>query len=337
MSASEPAAGDIHLSVVIPCYNESENVIHTAQQIEEAFAGQAWAYEIIFVNDGSKDDTPQVIQRLAAADPCIVYAGYTANTGRGKALRAGFAAARGKLVASTDADLSYGPDQILNLLRALQEHPEADFAIGSPYMPGGSTEGVPPMRLLISRLGNSVLRYMMSVKFHTFTGIFRCYRREAMRQLVLESDGKEIHLEILSKADALGLHGIEVPAVLRARKRGKSKFRFGKTAVKHIVYGMHEKPMLFFGLAGLLMLLISFGVMIYLFVLSAAGHAVAGRPLLLFTGFLSLIAVIIMSIGFIAIQNVALRREIYKLSSQTKQIADRLADKTTPPGESSGK
>jgi len=313
-----------YLSVVVPVFNEAENIASTVQAIEEVLTKTGKTFEIVLVNDGSTDDTPTRIAQIAAEDERVRPAGYPVNAGRGKALRTGFDASSGEFVASIDADLSYHPSSILDLLGALEAHPEADFAIGSPYMAGGGTENVPPMRLLISKMGNYVLRGMMPGNFRTFTGVFRCYRGDMIRGLALCSDSKEIHLEILTKAIALGHKGVEVPATLRGRKKGKSKFRFRKTAAHHLMYAMHEKPVAIFGLAGLGMLAVAIGLAIYLLVLSASGVPVGNRPLLLLGVFLGLFSAVMVSIGFVSLQNVMLRNELYKIAGQNRRIAQKL-------------
>lgn len=197
-------------------------------------------------------------------------------------------------------------------------------------MTGGHTEGVPAMRLFISKLGNRVLRWLMPGGYKTYTGIFRCYRREMLDGLVLDSDGKEIHLAILTKAEALGFKGVEVPATLRSRKRGSSKFRFKRTAISHILHGVHERPMMVFGMVGLVLLLVGVGLSVYLLVLSLSGTPVGDRPLLQFVVLLILVAMLMMAIGFMAVQNVILRNEIYKIASQNKRLADHIAKKEQP-------
>jgi len=311
-----------YLSVVVPLYNESETVTATAAAIVEAIEPTGKTFEIVLVNDGSTDDTDRKVTELAATDPRIRPAGYPINAGRGKALRTGFAAARGRFVATIDADLSYHPSAILDLLAAMDAHPDTDFAVGSPYMTGGHTENVPALRLFVSKLGNRVLRWLMPTEFKTFTGIFRCYRRDMLKDLVLDSEGKEIHLEILTKAEALGFKGVEVPATLRSRKRGGSKFRFRRTAISHILHGLHERPMVIFGLIGLVLLCVGVGLGVYAVVLSYSGVPMGDRPLLQFIVFLLLASMIVMGIGFLAIQNVLLRNELYKLASQNKRLAD---------------
>ncbi len=316
----------LYLSVVIPVFNESENVFSTVSRARQVLDGLGpdRPYEILLVNDGSTDDTLAQARRCAAENPPLRVLGYPVNAGRGKALRTGFAAAAGQFVASIDADLSYDPKFLLDLVNALEAHPEADLAIGSPYMPGGGTENVPAMRLFISRLGNRVLRWMMPGGFRTFTGIFRCYRRQVLADLALESDGKEIHLEILAKAAALGYRAVEVPAVLRGRQKGSSKFRFRRIAQSHVIFGLHEKPMVVFGLAGLVLLLVAVVCGIVLFIQSATGSPVGGRPITLFTVFLGLAGMVIFAIGFIAVQNVALRNELYKVKRQNVRLAERM-------------
>ena len=144
------------------------------------------------------------------------------------ALRRGFKESKGEIVVSIDADLSYDPRYILDFVKTLKREQDIDFVLASPYMPGGGVQNVPFLRLWISKLGNKILRFAMPNRIYTSTGIFRAYRRKVLDSLELESDGKEIHLEILSKALALGYRVKEIPAILTGRKKGKSKFKLKK-------------------------------------------------------------------------------------------------------------
>jgi len=308
------------LSIIIPMFNEAENAEHTFSRVKESLAFFTEDYEIIAINDGSIDNTLQVLERIASLNKKIKIVSYPRNIGRGMALRKGFQESKGEIVVSIDADLSYDPRYIIDLVEALKEDPQMDFVLGSPYMPGGGVKNVPWLRLWISKLGNRILRFAMPNRIYTSTGIFRAYRRKVIDSLELESDGKEIHLEILSKALALGFRVKEVPTVLSTRRRGKSKFKFKKTAISHLVFSAFEKPMIIFGFIGLLTLLIGFLIGIYIAYLRFSGGLTAGRPLITFALLLILGGFQILSFGFIALQIVSLRREILRIQKENLEL-----------------
>jgi dolichol-phosphate mannosyltransferase len=308
------------LSIVIPMFNEAENVEATLRRVEEAMASFQGDYEIIPVNDGSLDDTLELLKRLALQNERMRVVSYPKNIGRGMALRKGFEASGGKIVVSIDADLSYDPHYILDLVNTLKAAPDIDVVLASPYMPGGGAEDVPAHRLWVSKLGNKILRYALPNRIHTSTGIFRAYRKRVLDSLELESDGKEIHLEILSKAMALGYRVTEVPVILRGRRKGRSKFKFKKTATSHLVFSVFEKPMIVFGFLGLLTLGIGLLIGLYIAYLRFSGELTPGRPLITFAILLILGGIQILSFGFIAIQIVSLRREILRIQKENLEL-----------------
>jgi len=301
-------------------FNEAENVESTLRQVEEAIASFQGTYEIIAVNDGSIDDTLDILERLAAKNGKVKVVSYSKNIGRGRALREGFKKSDGEIVVSVDADLSYDPHYILDFIKILKTEQDIDFILASPYMPGGGVQNVPFHRLWISRLGNKILRLAMPNRIYTSTGIFRAYRRKVLDSLELESDGKEIHLEILSKALALGFRVKEIPTILTGRKKGRSKFKFRKTTLTHMVFSVYEKPMIIFGFLGLLTLGIGFLIGIYIAYLRFMGELTAGRPLITFAILLILGGIQILSFGFIAIQIVSLRREILRIQKENLDL-----------------
>jgi len=327
MSVLAPTHVDV--SIVIPTYNEALNAENTAEAIAAALEERSECWELIFVNDGSTDATAQVLEELSRKDHRVVAAGYTRNAGRGRALRTGFAKARGDIVVTLDADLSYEPQHIGQLLDALHDEPETDFVIGSPYMPGGRTENVPFVRLAASRIGNKILQTIVNQKLHTFTGILRAYRREVLFSLELEADGKEIHLEIISRALAAGYRVREVPAVLRSRKLGKSKFRFSGTAWSHLLFSFNERPMVLFGAVGLMLLLSGLLAGIYVAVLRFQGTLNPGRPLITLVVILMLGGLHLLSFGWLALQIGALRREILRVQREARLL--RMSKETAQP------
>jgi len=308
------------LSIIIPMFNEGENIEPTLSQVETELVSFQGTYEIIAVNDGSLDNTLENLEKVATRNGRLRIVSHAKNIGRGMALRSGFKEARGEIVVSIDADLSYDPCYILDLLKILRNEEDIDFVLASPYMPGGGVQGVPLLRLWVSRLGNKVLRFAMPNRIYTSTGIFRAYRKKVLDSLELESEGKEIHLEILSKALALGYRVREIPAILTGRKKGKSKFKFKKTTVSHLVFSAFEKPMILFGFLGLLILGTGLLLGIYVAYLRYSGELTPGRPLITFAILLILGGIQMLSFGFIAIQIVSLRREILRIQKENLEL-----------------
>jgi glycosyltransferase involved in cell wall biosynthesis len=312
------------LSIIIPMFNEAENAEKTLKRVEEALASFQGTYEIVAVNDGSTDHTLEELKRVADKNEKVKVVSYAKNFGRGRALREGFKRSKGEIVVSNDADLSYDPHYILGFIETLNKEPDIDFVLASPYMPGGGVKNVPFFRLWISKLGNKILRLAMPNRIYTSTGIFRAYRRKLLDSLELESDGKEIHLEILSKALALGYRVKEIPTILTGRKKGKSKFKFRKTTFTHLVFSVFEKPMILFGFIGLLTLGVGLIIGLYVAYLRFTGDLTPGRPLITFVILLILGGVQILSFGFIALQIVSLRREILRIQKENLELRNEI-------------
>ena len=315
------------LSIIIPMFNEAENAESTLYQVGAALASFHGTYEMVAVNDGSTDNTLEELKGVAEENGKIKVVSYSKNFGRGRALREGFKRSKGEIVVSIDADLSYHPHYILDFVKALQAEQDIDLVIASPYMPGGEVQDVPFLRLWVSKLGNRVLRFAMPNRIYTSTGIFRAYRRGVLDSLELESDGKEIHLEILSKALALGYRVKEMPAILTGRKKGKSKFRFRKTSLTHLVFSVFEKPMIVFGFLGLVTLGIGLLTGLYIAYLRFSGELTAGRPLITLALLLILGGIQILSFGFVALQIVSVRREILRIQKENLELKKEIGGK----------
>jgi len=252
------------LSIVIPCYNEGDILERSYQQLSAYLDEKDWqgalpkTWEIIFVNDGSKDRTDEVVSALMAKDARVRLCTYPHNGGQGKALQTGFAAARGQWVFCVDADLDYGPDHIERFLReSLQQN--ADIVVGSCYMPGGQAMNVPRVRLLMSKAANWYFSRIFRIGICTFTAIVRLYRRESLHRLMLISRDKDILPEIIVKAHALGMKIVETPATLcwkpeiqQTRGRGAGIITTGRKAFAHFLWGVVENPLFFFSLPILL-------------------------------------------------------------------------------------
>ena len=134
---------NMDLSIIIPMFNEAENVEITLKRVEEVLAQFSGSFEIIPVNDGSVDNTLEILKKVAERDEKIKVASYPKNIGRGMALRTGFKNSNGDIIVSIDADLSFSPSHILDLIKVLKDESDIDFVLASPYVPGGRTENVP--------------------------------------------------------------------------------------------------------------------------------------------------------------------------------------------------
>ncbi len=318
---------NIELSIVVPMYNEAENIETTVNLIADSMKDFRKSWELIFVDDGSTDNTLELARQWEVRIENLHVVSYPKNHGRGRALRTGFKKAKGKYIVTIDFDLSYSPDHIIKIYNELVDPVQMnDVILGSAYMKGGQAIGVSSFRLFISRLGNKILEFAFPRRFKTTTCILRGYRREVIDALELQSDQKEIHLEILSKVCALGYNVKEIPATLTSRKKGSSKFRFKRTAFTHILFSLFEKPIILFGVFGCLLTLSGFLIGLYVVWLRYAGNLHTDRPLITLMVLLLITGSQFFSFAFIASQNNYLRNELYRLQRKISRLADRLGD-----------
>ena len=249
----------VELSVVVPMYNEGEAVSQNVKRLVEILEKLDIIWELIPVNDGSTDDTKEQLEKIKAENDRVRYAGYDTNRGRGYALITGINASTGKYVIATEADMSYGDKIIGRLYRGLIKK-QVDILIASPYMPGGKLENVPFARAVLSRGANWILKRAVDPPVSTVSGMTRGYRGDAIRSIPLEEEGKEIHLEIVSKGSVLGYKFDEIPATLawrfserRIHKASKLGIKTVKHIFSHLLFAFNEAPFLLFGFFGILL------------------------------------------------------------------------------------
>jgi dolichol-phosphate mannosyltransferase len=314
----------MELSIVSPMYNEQDNIEGTVQEIRRVLANYEHPWELILVNDGSTDRTLEVATRIAGQYPNISVVSYPQNRGRGYALRSGFARASGNFIITIESDLSWNAESILEMLKKFEEDITIDLVLASPYMKGGRTENIPLKRLAISKLGNKILGLAIKGNLNMVTQMFRGYRREVIDALELESDGKEIHLEILSKAIAAGYRVVEIPAVLKWRAKGTSKFKLKATSISHLLFSFYEKPALLFGFIGLCMAVIGLLIGLYIIVLWQQHTLNPVRPLMTLLILFVLSGIQLAAFGFIGTQIAMLRKEIIKVQREHRLLGKKL-------------
>jgi len=219
------ASDHAQLVMVVPTYNEIENVDTLVERLETI--RDAITVDVLFVDDGSPDGTGARIHELRAARPWIHILEREGRMGLGSAYRVGFAWAidRGYArIGEMDADLSHDPAHLPALDAAVSSG--AQLALGSRYVPGGGSEGWPLQRRLLSRGANLFARTVLRLRTRDVTGGFRVYDRRAIALLLehgTECDGYGFQVEGVCAVSRAGMRVAEVPITFRDRAFGRSK------------------------------------------------------------------------------------------------------------------
>lgn len=196
----------VDLSIVVPAYNEEHRLMPTLQRLHAYLSSQPLRYEILVVDDGSKDDTCGVVERAMASIDGLRLVRQTPNAGKGAAVRRGMLAAQGQIRVMCDADCSMPPEQLPLLLAPIIQC-EASIAIGSRYAPGAKTDvPQPKYRVLWSRLCNKVIQRSLVPGVKDTQCGFKAFTAEAARELftVARINGWAFDLEVLALAKRRG-------------------------------------------------------------------------------------------------------------------------------------
>jgi len=215
------------LSIVLPCLDEAERLPGTLAAYLAHFPPGRSEVELVVVDDGSTDGTATIADQIAVTDPRVRVVLTARNRGKGYAVRTGVHAAQGELVVFTDADGSYGPEQLERVVWALRRAP---VAIGARH---GSQAGAgPPLRRLASRVFNRVMRLLLGLPFHDTQCGLKGFQRAAAEAIFGRArvDGFAFDAEALLLAGRLGLEVVEVP--VRAQERQGSKVHLRGDALR---------------------------------------------------------------------------------------------------------
>lgn len=272
----------ITLSVVIPLLNEAASLRELNEWIQRALAKEDYAYEVIYVDDGSTDDSWEVIGALAQAHPQIKGISFARNYGKSQALHAGFVAAQGTYVATLDADLQDSPEELPQMMARLKEE-QLDLISGWKKVRHDSVlfKNIP------SKIFNWAARRVSKIYLHDFNCGIKLYRSAVVKSIDLRGD---MHRYIPVLATQHGFSKIGEQVVQhQARKFGKTKFgseRFFRGFLDLITLwflnAFGKRPMHFFGLWGSFMLLGGFLFTLYLGIdklfLDIRGRLITQRP-----------------------------------------------------------
>lgn len=189
------------VSIIIPAYNESAVIRETMARLDSWCRDNLADYEIIIVNDGSRDNTWDIVKKELVCDH-IIDAGYDDNRGKGGALKAGVVASRGDIIVTTDCDLAYGCDVIGQAVRVMENDPLIKVLIGSRSKAKNGFEGYPLIRKIASKVYFRLLAFYAGLKVSDSQCGFKCYERETAKMLFskLEATGFAFDLEILLRA-----------------------------------------------------------------------------------------------------------------------------------------
>ncbi|MCU0276130.1 MAG: glycosyltransferase family 2 protein [Acidobacteria bacterium] len=287
------------VSIVIPVYNEAENVALLHGEIAAAVKNRPEDYEIIFVDDGSSDGSLAALKALHDRDPRVKVVLFRKNFGQSAAISAGFERCRGEVVVAMDADLQNDPADIPLLV----DRVAAGFDIVNGWRKNRHDKWL--TRRVPSFFGNKLISWITGVKIHDYGCTLRGFRSDVVKNLRLYG---EMHRYIPAIASRMGIRSAEVVVNHRERRFGRSKYGLGRTfrvildliSLKFLLAYSH-RPLQVFGGAGLLLFLAGLVSGSYLtyakFVLN---QPIAGRPLLFFTLLMFFLGFQAISLGLLA-------------------------------------
>lgn len=246
------------VSIVIPVFDEEpileSHLVRLLSYLDSLSDSYSW--EVIIVNDGSRDATGEIAERIAAQRDDVRVLHHRMNFGLGQALQYAFGSCNGRYVLTLDIDLSYAPDHIESILQTLTKT-GAKLVLASPYMKGGKISQVPVMRRILSVCANRFLSLAARGNLSTLTGMVRGYDGRFVRGLHLRSQGPEVNPEVVYKAMLLHARIEEIPAHLSwspqlGVKSGRaSKLSIFRQMTSVMLFGFLFRPVAIFILPGL--------------------------------------------------------------------------------------
>ncbi len=335
------------LSIILPCYNEEailEINLNTITKFLESKANK-YQWEILIINDGSKDKTGEIADHLAEQNSNIRVIHHPVNLNLGHALQTGFRHSKGTILVVLDVDLSYSVEYVEIMADKLIES-VADIVIASPYMKGGKVTAVPFLRKVMSKWVNKFMRLASQDKYHTFTGMVRAYRRSFIQSLNLKTKDYEINPEIIYKSMILRARIIEIPAHLDWTEQNKyagkrqSSLKVLRGFFSGLMSGFIFRPYIFFMGIGVFLLLLSLYELVWLlydtlsYITASNSRSSFSQSLyiqfqknpqsFLIGGITFIIAIQFLSVGFLSLQSKRYFEELFHLGISQKKEKNNL-------------
>jgi len=288
----------VDISLVIPVYNEEENLKLLYQKLKETLEPLGKEREIIFVDDGSQDNSPKILDQLARKDPHVKVIHFRRNFGQTAALAAGFDLAQGEIVVTLDADLQNDPADIPKLLGKMEE--------GYDVVSGWRKDRKDPYlsRILPSTMANWLISKVTGVKLHDYGCTLKAYRQEVVKELNLYG---ELHRFLPALASWMGVRIAEIPVTHHPRRFGKSKYGISRTfrvildlILVQFLLRYSTRPIRIFGGAGLISFVLGLLLGCYLSIIKILfRHPIGNRPLLILSVLLIILGIQLLSLGIL--------------------------------------
>lgn len=301
------------ISIVVPIYNEKDNVELLYKKIKDVTLKNRYEHEIIFVDDGSIDGTFEKMQEIAENDKDFKLIKFRRNFGQTPAMAAGFDYASGDVIVSMDGDLQNDPEDIPKLLKKMDE----GYDVVSGWRKERQDES---KRVILSKMANWLIGKITKVKLHDYGCSLKAYKSDVAKNLHMYG---ELHRFIPVLANIYGADITEIPVKHHPRQFGKSKYNLSRTfrvivdlVLMYFMQKFMTRPIHFFGIIGFFLFLTGFFIDSYLaFEKVFFGMDIGNRPLLLMGILLILTGI---NIGGIGIISEFLTRIYYE--SQDKKI-----------------
>ena len=290
---------ELELSVVVPIYNEAESIPQLVEAIASCLQQNQLNYEIIFVDDGSRDGSTDILCQLARTRDDLKAVILRRNYGQTPAMAAGFNHAQGKIIVTLDGDLQNDPADITHLLAKLNE----GYDLVSGWRKQRQDDAL--TRLLPSKIANWVIGKITGVQLHDYGCSLKAYRSELVADINLYG---ELHRFLPALAYIEGARIAEIPVRHHARRYGKTKYGLGRTfrVLMDLLTVLFmdkflTRPMHVFGFFGLLAMILGTIMGLYLtFLKISLGQSIGDRPLLILAVLLIVTGVQLFCFGLLA-------------------------------------
>jgi glycosyltransferase involved in cell wall biosynthesis len=313
------------ITIVVPFLDEEGSLEELHARLTSVLSGVGQPYEILFVDDGSRDRGGDIVDGLAARDPHVGVVHFRRNFGKAAALDAGFRRARGRIVFTMDADLQDDPTEIPSFLAKLSE--------GYDLVSGWKKKRRDPLgKTLPSKFFNFVVSASSGLKLNDFNCGFKAYRADTVRGLDLYG---ELHRYVPVLVHWRGFRVTEIPVIHHPRTTGSSKYGIERMAKGFfdlltvlLITRYRARPLHLFGGVGLAFAMVGFGFLAYLSVMWFMGHWIGNRPLLLLGVLMVLVGVQLVSTGLLG-EMISSTQVGMKAHYEIR--AERLAESPTAP------